>query len=253
MATSNARVIAFTSSLIAALSAASASAHISLDQASTHKSRYGDEQKFAPCGRANGTRGTNVYTYKPGETITVEFREYVPHPGYYRFAFDDDGDDDFVSPVSIKPIDPARLCPFNATDMCGESDFYNNDTVLPGMDNLEPHLAGESKGTYSFQVKLPNVQCENCTLQLLQVMEDTIHGAYNTDPNEGSLPDVYYQCIDLKLVGPLEGAGGSGAGAAAPAEDDGGCSVSTGRASSAAGLLIALGLGALLGGIRRRR
>jgi MYXO-CTERM domain-containing protein len=251
MATLNTRVFTLASSLVALLTAASASAHISLDQMGTHKSRYGDEQKFAPCGRQNGTKGTNIYTYKPGETITVEFREYIPHPGYYRFAFDDDGDDDFVSPLSIKPVDPARPCPFNATDMCGESDFYNSDTVLPGMDNLEPHLAGQSKGTYSFQVKLPNVQCENCTLQLLQVMEDTIHGAYNTDPNEGSLPDVYYQCIDIKLVGPLEGAGGT-AGAAPAAEDDGGCSVSSRQASGAAGLMIALGLVGALGRRRRR-
>jgi MYXO-CTERM domain-containing protein len=250
MATLNPRVLASVSALAVTLFASWATAHISLDQASTHKSRYGEEQKFAPCGRQNGEKGSNIYTYKPGETITVEFVEYVKHPGYYRFAFDNDGDDDFVSPVSIKPVDPARPCPFNATDMCGESDFYNSDTVLPGMDNLEPHLAGESKGTYSFQVKLPNVQCENCTLQLLQVMEDTIHGAYNVDPTEGSLPDVYYQCIDIKLVGPLEGAGGTGAGAA-PAEDDG-CSVTPRQASGAEGLLVVLGVAGWFG-IRRRR
>ena len=256
MATSNARVFALTTSLVAAFSAASASAHISLDQAGTHKSRYGDEQKVAPCGRANGTRGENVYTYTPGETITVTFKEYIPHPGYYRFAFDDDGDNDFVDPVSIKPVDPARPCPLNATDQCGESDFYNNATVLPGMDDLEPHLAGASKGTYSFEVKLPNVQGENCTLQLIQVMDDTIHGAYNTDPTEGSLPDVYHQCIDLKLVGAVGtggagGSGGSGAAAPPPAEDDDGCSVSSGRSSGAAGFLVALGLGLIA--FRRRR
>jgi hypothetical protein len=249
MATSSTRVVTLSAFLTAAFCAGSASAHISLDRATTHKARDGEEQKYAPCGKENSTRGTNVYTYKPGETITVEFTEYVRHPGYYRFAFDTDGDDDFVDPVSIKPIDPDRQCPYNATDQCGTSDFYNNDTVLPGMDNLEPHLAADSKGTYSFQVKLPNVQCENCTLQLIQVMEDVVHGAYNTDPNEGSLPDVYHQCIDVKLVGPVGTGGGTGA---APAEDDGGCSMSGGRASGTPGSWIALGLAGVLA-LRRRR
>src|SRR5688572_22412706 len=171
MATLNSRVLASALALAGTLSASWASAHISLDQASTHKSRYGDgEQKVAPCGKAGGTRGTNVYNYKGGETIAVEFKEFIPHPSYYRFAFDADGDDDFESPASLRPIDPARPCPFNPADKCGESDFYNNASVLPMMDNLEPHLASESKRTYSFEVKLPNVDCDNCTLQLIQVM-----------------------------------------------------------------------------------
>jgi hypothetical protein len=253
MTSLNARAIAFTSALALAFSAASASAHISLNQATTHKSRYGDaEQKDAPCGRTGGTRGTEVYTYTPGQTITVEFKEFIPHPGYFRFAFDNDGDDDLVDPVSINPVDPARPCPFNAVDKCGESDFYNNASVLPGMDNLEPHLAGDTRGTWSFEVKLPNVQCENCTLQLIQVMEDTIHGAYNTDKSEDAayVEDVYHQCIDVKLVGPL--APGPGGTAAPAAEDDGGCSVSAAPIPGAASLLIALGLSSLLR-LRRRR
>src|SRR5262245_18772854 len=127
---------------VAALSAATASAHISLDRASTHKSRYGDaEQKDAPSGRIDGKRGTNVYTYRPGETITVELAEFIPHPSYFRIAFDKDGDDEFAEPASIAPIDPARPCPFNAADKCGDSDFYNNASVLPEMDDLEPHLS----------------------------------------------------------------------------------------------------------------
>ena len=97
--------------------------------------------------------------------------------------------------MSLKPIDPARPCPFNPADKCGESDFYNNASVLPNMDNLEPHLAGETKGTYSFEVKLPDVGCENCTLQLIQVMEDTIHGAYNDARRPGRESATSQTCI----------------------------------------------------------
>lgn len=180
---------------------APAQAHISLERGGTHKSRYGEaNQKEGVCGRVNGKRGTNIYTYEPGQTITVKVAEFVPHPSYYRVAFDNDGDDGFLDPRSIKPIDSTRRCPYNEWDQCGKSDFYNNETVLPGLDNIYPHRRADAK-TLTIEVKLPNVECDNCTLQVIQVMEDTVHGAYNTSPEnpDGSLEDVYHQCIDLVL------------------------------------------------------
>ena len=171
-----------------------AAAHLDLDSAGTHKSRYGRYAiKQGPCGKTDGTRGTNVYTYKPGETITVSVDEYIPHPGYFRIAFDIDGDDDFVNPQSVDPIN--RECMYTPLDRCGESDFYNNETVL--LDNLDPHKSSGRK-TYTWQVTLPNVECDNCTLQVLQVMTDPfpIHAPY--DPSMTS-DDLYYQCIDLVL------------------------------------------------------
>ncbi|MET0591953.1 MAG: hypothetical protein ABW133_04590, partial [Polyangiaceae bacterium] len=57
-----------------------ASAHISLEEGGTHKSRYGDgEIKAGPCGKTAGTRGTNIYTYAPGQKITVSVIETIPH------------------------------------------------------------------------------------------------------------------------------------------------------------------------------
>ncbi len=249
------------SSLLAALPA---SAHISLERGGTHKSRYGDaELKDGPCGRANGTRGTNVYTYEPGQTITVKFNEYVPHPGYFRIAFDNDGDNDFQDPASIKPIDPARKCPFNAADKCGASDFYNNATVLPGMDNLAPHLAGEWNKQYSFDVKLPDVECTNCTLQIIQVMEDTIHGAYNPtpgDPNDSPyVADNYHQCIDLVLkraagTGGTAGAGGTAGSGGSGGSPDGGCACSVGESTRAQNFgALAFAAGIALALWKRRR
>jgi hypothetical protein len=193
------------------LSASVARAHISLEQGGTHKSRYGDgEIKDGPCGRENGTRGEHVYTYEPGQTITISAVEFIPHPGYFRIAFDSDGDDDFVDPRSIDPVDPKRPCPVNADDKCGESDFYNNDAVL--MDNLNPHLAQGEK-TWTWQVKLPDIECDNCTLQLVQVMEDNgAHGPYNpkaTSKETFYIEDVYHQCIDIVLKRKASGDGGA--------------------------------------------
>ena len=186
-----------------------AAAHISLEKGGTHLSRYGDtaaDIKAGPCGRTGGARGPHIYSYKPGETITVSIVEYVPHPGYFRIAFDNDGDDGFKEPASIKPVDPARRCPDgNPNDMCGASDFYNTPAVLPKMDNLNPHLAGAANQKYTWQVTLPNVECTNCTLQIIQVMEDDLfHGAYDPTPGVG-VEDIYHQCIDIVLAANADG------------------------------------------------
>ena len=199
-----------------------AHAHISLEKGGTHKSRYGDADtaiKEAPCGQAGGVRGTNVYTYEPGSTITVTLVEAVPHPSYFRFAFDDDGDDGFKDPVSILPIDPTRKCPDDPTDHCGASDFYNTPAVLPNMDDLLPHIPTLADTfnppVRSWQVTLPNVECDNCTLQVIQVMEDdAFPGPYDTTPGVG-VADVYHQCIDLVLKGAgPQGAAGAPTGSA---------------------------------------
>src|SRR5436309_1424171 len=103
-----------------------AAAHISLEQGGTHLSRYGESYlKDGPCGKAGGTRGTHIYTYAPGQTITVSLVETIPHPSYFRFAFQQSGDNEFVEPRSIKPIDPSRPCPIDSGDHCGSADFYN--------------------------------------------------------------------------------------------------------------------------------
>lgn len=178
------------------LAAASAHAHIRLDGAGTHESRDGDAQKAAPCGTANSKRGTKIYTYEPGETIEVSVSEYVPHPGYFRIAFDQDGDDSFKDPVSIDPIDTTRQNQ-GATDNDKGSDFCNNETVL--MDNVDPHLSAGLSGltnpkVWTWQVKLPDVECDNCTLQILQIMEDPAgHGAFD------GKSDIYHQCVDIVL------------------------------------------------------
>ena len=184
-----------------------AHAHISLEKGGTHLSRYGDSAvsiKAGPCGRTGGARGTHVYTYEPGQTITVKLVETIAHPGYFRIAFDDSGDDAFKEPASIKPVDSKRACPDGPGDHCGASDFNNNASVL--MDNLDPHLASGTP-TYTWQVKLPNVECQSCTLQVIQVMEDDqFHGPYDPTPGVG-VEDIYHQCIDLVLQ---KGAGDGG-------------------------------------------
>jgi len=186
----------------AALSPAEAGAHLGLD---VPASRYGpDTLKTGPCGVAGGERTANVTYYEPGETIEVRWDEYVDHPGHYRIAFDDDGDDDFVDPAAMMEL-------------------YSNETVL--LDGITDK--GQGERDYVATVTLPELSCDNCTLQVIQVMYDKL--PYKTPGN-----DIYYQCADLVLreAGTLPDAGtdadsGPRTGAD-PGTGAGGCSVANG-------------------------
>lgn len=166
---------------LATVTPAEARAHLGLD---VPTSRYGpDTLKTGPCGVAGGERTSNVTYYEPGETIEVRWDEYVDHPGHYRIAFDDDGVDDFVDPATMMELD-------------------SNDTVL--LDGITDK--GQGERDYVATVTLPNLSCDNCTLQVIQVMYDK--PPYTTPGN-----DIYYQCADLVLreVG-TEPDGGTNAG-----------------------------------------
>jgi hypothetical protein len=145
---------------IGLLGPAAAHAHIEM---TSPKPRTID-QKVGPCGASGSKRGTNATTYQPGETVTVEWDETVDHPGHYRIAFDDNGNDSFR--------DPSRP-----------------DDNFP--QTLADQIADRSgSGHYVQQITLPNISCTNCTLQLIQVMTTVV--PYNS---------FYFQCADLVLDG----------------------------------------------------
>jgi MYXO-CTERM domain-containing protein len=154
-----------------ALVAGEASAHIQLMSPIQRHT----EQKAGPCGVGpDDARGPNVTTYKPGETITVVFDEHVNHPGHFRISFDDDGHDGFADPEAY-------------------DDYYTNEYVL--LDQI----ADKEGGIYEVEVTLPNIECENCTLQVQQTMTDK--------PPFGPAGgvDFYWQCADIRLEGELAG------------------------------------------------
>jgi len=193
-------------------------ARAQLDLTGAIESRGGDP-KSAPC---DGPRSNRVYLFEPAAVITLEVTESEPHDSYFRIAFDDDGED-FLDPVSIDPINPARVaeggsgparkdnpkCLDNSRDHCGESDFCNvrsteHETVL--YDNIDPHLRTESQETYRWTFQLPYVECTRCTLQVIQVMQDPALGVHG--PFDGE-DDIYHRCIDIQLK---KGVGNSGSG-----------------------------------------
>jgi hypothetical protein len=151
-------------------SAAAAHVHIV-----SHETRYGRSTiKSPPCGLSAtlSARGEVVHTFQPGETITIEYDEYVPHPGHFRVSFDVDGEDDFVEPA-------------------GYDDLYTNEAVL--LDGIAAHGQAGSGGSRSVDITLPNVECDNCTLQLAQIMTDK-------PPYVPATNDLYYNCLDVVLA-----------------------------------------------------
>ncbi|MCB9566055.1 MAG: hypothetical protein H6710_02335 [Myxococcales bacterium] len=197
--------------LAGALAPATALAHIEI---TSHVTRHGKfEQKVGPCGAADdGSPGSMIYTYEPGEVVTIAWDEFIDHPAYYRIAFDPDGSDDFVDPASA-------------------DERYSNDAVL--LDGIED-LPGVHD--YSVDLTLPAIECEACTIQVIQVMLDK---APFGDGN-----DIYYHCIDVRLV--------VGGGPDINTDEEGGCGCDVADPRAGDGLLGALLLGLVARGRRRR-
>lgn len=168
-----------------------ASAHI---QIATPRQRD-TAQKIGPCGASNSVRSQNVCTYRPGATIEVSWDETIDHPGHFRIGFDPDGSDDFVDP-----------------------DGYDDVDGGPGVlvDNIGDRAVRGGDSTYTQTITLPNMECDNCTLQLIQVMTDK--------PPYGDGNDIYYQCADLVLsnAAPADPAESCAGGGDDGGDDDGG-------------------------------
>ncbi len=192
--------------LAALLGAGEAAAHLKV----TEPAARHEYLKQGPCGAgADDPRGAAAHTFRPGQTITVTWEEFVDHPGHYRIAFDPDGQDDFEDPADF-------------------DDVSGGPGVL--IDGIPDRAGG---GAYSQEVTLPDVACDRCTLQVIQMMTDK--------PPYGDGNDLYYQCIDLVLDPMAETDATTG-----PIGSEDGCDC---RAASGGGQ----GLLALFGLLRRRR
>jgi hypothetical protein len=113
-----------------------------------------DGLKTGPCGGV--PRTNSAKTFAPGETITLNWEETINHPGQFEFYF----------------------------SLANDVNFTLLKTVVDDKDSTTdlPHQ-------YSTTLTLPNVSCDQCTLQMIQLM---------TDRNP---PTRYYSCSDIVLSG----------------------------------------------------
>jgi hypothetical protein len=180
-----------------------ASAHIELQ---VPLNRYSDikagDNKSCPCGSGTTNRSCRkpeefsdpdraedrATTFAPGDEITVRFDEYVGHSGRYRIAFDPDG---------------ADLNHFNENILLDEPDPTGK-------------VGNMGQGSmWEFHVTLPDVTCDHCTLQLIQVMDGN-----TTDPvlDPMTRGGTYFQCADIILA---DGAPPGGLAPSAPTDHPG--------------------------------
>jgi len=194
------RFSCFSLAVATLLGSSAALAHVRLiDPPPRLDGQEGNNQlKIGPCGQQQNARTTTVTDFTGGETITVAFGEYINHASYYRVALDVEGDDSFPQrpeeAVQQQGDDPESIHPLS--DITDTSlDVY---ILQYYMDDQSASFMQET--SYRTEVTLPNIDCQNCTLQLIQFM-------YNDEEPH------YYQCADITITATDEpttdGAGGT--------------------------------------------
>lgn len=171
------------------LVARDASAHFKLDYPEpwTNEDFLGDPQKDTPCGGEGGTPSGVVTTFRPGQTITVEWSETIYHPGHFRIA---------LSANRADFIDPAITVNGNQISVAAT---IQDPPVAPVLlDGLYPrsNQAGSGGTVFRQDITLPNEECELCTLQVIQFMAG--HGPPNY---------IYFHCADLRIASDTPDAG----------------------------------------------
>ena len=208
-----------------------------------------------PCGPT--TMPSNVVTpVMGGSKLAIKISETVFHPGFYRIALS-------IKSRSELPIDnvvkdsSGKVLPPAGPGNSATAD-YQTTPVFPVLaDNLFPHTTDMKM--FSGEITLPNVNCDKCTLQVIEFMAQ--------HPSNGPKAGYFYHhCADLKITadtskpvfdptagsgsgGGSSGGAGSTAGAAgmsgAAVGDTGGASTGAGGAgASAAGSAPSGGSGA---------
>jgi hypothetical protein len=168
-----------------------AHAHITLtDPPARHPAA---DLKNGPCGTGPGDSRTTdpakITTYTAGETITIAFTESIQHNSHYRVSLSSTGDAGFVDPTGYE-----------------DRELAANDLLQSEDDPAPAPPTGEAE-EHSVTVTLPSEPCEECTLQLIQVMTD------KPPWGSGGGADIYYQCADIVIVaGSDTGTGGAGSG-----------------------------------------
>src|SRR6185369_4125838 len=191
-----------------------------------------------------------------GSKLMLQVNETVYHPGFYRVALSIKSRSELPPDNVVKDASGKVLAP-DSTGTSASAE-YQTTPVFPVLaDNLWPHTT--STKTFTGEITLPNVNCDKCTLQVIEFMAQ--HAS--NGPKAGYF---YHHCADLKITAdsskPIfdptagSGAGGgssggatgtAGAGGAAIA-GAGGASVGSGGTGGASGGGVSVGIGGVSSG-----
>lgn len=186
-----------------------AEAHFRLVQPPSwlQEDEVGGPQKGSPCGPGNTMlilgddvqpvpTSDAVTTFSAGQTVTFELDETVYHPGYFRVSLAHTTAaratiKDFPNPPLTDPVD----CHYDASAVPAGA----HDKVLADGLFMAEGQEGENRSLRP-SIKLPNEPCDECTIQVVQVMEG----------HPGS-SCFYFHCANIKIVA-AEQSGRSDAG-----------------------------------------
>lgn len=178
---------------LAALAApAVVSAHFILETPKSwiEENQLGDPQKLGPCGGVTGNAGNPtmaVTEITGGSMLHVKVKETVYHPGFFRIALS-------VLDRAELPADPEDTVKDGPNGKPwsdkGKVDPDPKPPVL--LDGIWEHHTRVPGQEFETDVKVPNINCDHCSLQVIQFME-----------NHPINPDgrfTYHHCADLKIT-----------------------------------------------------
>jgi hypothetical protein len=183
--------VALVSGAVALAAPAVTSAHFILvtPKSWIEENQLGDPQKLGPCGGTTAKPGvpTGIVTsVAGGELLRIKVKETVYHPGHFRFALS-------VLDRSELPADPEDVTkegPRGPLSVSGKIDPNPKPPVLAdGAFEHHQRVPGQEFDTY---VKIPNINCDHCSLQIIQFMEE--------HPINADGRFTYHHCADLKVT-----------------------------------------------------
>jgi hypothetical protein len=152
------------------------------------ENRLGDPQKAGPCGGTSADAGmpTNIVSQaRGGQKLHLKVQETVFHPGHYRVAL-------AVASRAELPPDPEITTRETDKGPWSVSAVIQSPVRPPVLaDGLFAHTARPAEA-FETDIELPNINCEKCTLQIIQFMAE--HGR-NRDGDFS-----YHHCADLKIT-----------------------------------------------------
>ena len=181
---------------MATLSTAADAHFVLMEPATTiAQNNLGDPQKIAPCGgvSANPGRGTpanpgvptNAVTpVKGGSTLHITIQETVFHPGHYRVAL--------ARNASQLPADPVVTTRDTDRGPISVSAAVLKPAAPPVIvDDLFAHTERPA-GLWETDITIPNVDCPDCLLQVIQFMAEHARNA------DGDFS--YHHCATLNIT-----------------------------------------------------
>lgn len=150
----------------------------------------GDPQKTGPCGGSNNDWGTESFVVNEamgGQPLHLALEETIYHPGYYRVAL-------AVNSMTELPPDPVATTRDSERGPISVSGEIQNPPQIPVLaDGLFYHNERPAeRQTFEADIRLPNIDCDHCILQVVQFMEEH---AYN---NPGGFS--YHHCAILDIT-----------------------------------------------------